>query len=154
MPPPGYPDSSSGLSGRQHGLERRRLWPPQEETANPKHQAANQPQDPRPFLQRPYVGFVPIAFSLLRRLSIERDSTHIRTGRLCQARHLVRRCEAPPYPGTTFTSRCRLLGPSNSQKKMPCQVPRTSLPPSTNSVSEMPTRLALMCAGELPSACR
>ena len=54
----------------------------------------------------------------------------------------------------SFTSTLRFLGPSNSQKKMPCHVPSTSFPPSMNNVLESPVRLALICAGEFPSLCR
>jgi len=47
--------------------------------------------------------------------------------------------------------RLRLRGPSNSAKKMPCQVPSTKLPFSTKKVRESPINDALICAGELPS---
>ena len=45
----------------------------------------------------------------------------------------------------------RVRGPSNSQKKMPCQVPSTRRPLAIAIVSEAPTRVVLTCAGELPS---
>ncbi len=45
-------------------------------------------------------------------------------------------------------------GPSNSQKKMDCQAPRTRRPFSTMTISEAPTSDDLTCAAELPSECR
>ena len=47
-------------------------------------------------------------------------------------------------PGIILTKTCRVRGPSNSQKKMDCQVPRTRAPFSTNTVSDAPKRDALM----------
>jgi hypothetical protein len=57
-------------------------------------------------------------------------------------------------PSVTFTCTRRWRGPSNSQKKMPCQVPRTRRPWLTKTVSWGPIREALMWAGELPSRWR
>ncbi len=54
----------------------------------------------------------------------------------------------------TFTKTFRMRGPSNSQKKMDCQVPRTSWPFSNRTVSDAPIMDALTWAAELPSPCR
>ncbi|MBN1367019.1 MAG: MMPL family transporter [Dehalococcoidales bacterium] len=59
-----------------------------------------------------------------------------------------------PHPDIALTNTVRSRGPSNSQKKMPCHVPRTNLPFSIKTVCELPNRLALICAGELPSLWR
>ena len=59
-----------------------------------------------------------------------------------------------PHPGTTFTRTRRSRGPSNSQKKTACQVPRRTLPSSTMSVAVAPITLDLMWASELPSSWR
>src|SRR5262245_30592255 len=56
--------------------------------------------------------------------------------------------------GTTLTYSFRSRGPSNSHKKIPCQRPSAILPPSTNMVWHVPTRIVLICESELPSACR
>lgn len=56
--------------------------------------------------------------------------------------------------GTNLTMTLLALGPSNSQKKIDCQGPRTRLPPSTRTTSDEPKRDALMCAAEFPSICR
>ena len=50
----------------------------------------------------------------------------------------------PDCPCTREIWRFRLRGPSNSQKKTPCQVPRTSRPFSTATNSEAPTRVDLI----------
>jgi hypothetical protein len=55
---------------------------------------------------------------------------------------------APPI---TCTRTVRVLGPSNSQKKTPCQVPSASLPPLTGIQAEEPIRLVFTWASELPS---
>ena len=55
---------------------------------------------------------------------------------------------------TNFKWTVRVLGPSNSQKNMPCHVPRTGWPSRISSDSEAPVRIDLMWAGEFPSACR
>jgi len=47
----------------------------------------------------------------------------------------------------------RFLGPSNSQNRIPCHVPRTGSLFSIMIVNEGPNRLDLICAAELPSAC-
>ncbi len=58
------------------------------------------------------------------------------------------------YPGIIFTMEtARVRGPSNSQKNKDCQVPRTSSPRSTRTISEAPTSELLTCAAELPSVC-
>ena len=44
-----------------------------------------------------------------------------------------------------------VLGPSNSQKNIPCQVPNSSRPPITGIVMFEPVSVALMWAEELPS---
>src|SRR5262249_14234267 len=36
--------------------------------------------------------------------------------------------------GTTLTNTVRWRGPSNSQRKIPCQVPSANLPPSTRAI--------------------
>ena len=53
-----------------------------------------------------------------------------------------------------LTQNVLFLGPSNSQKYMACQVPRTRLPPATGIVCDDPIILALRWAAELPSAWR
>ena len=55
------------------------------------------------------------------------------------------------YLPRTWTQAWRERGPSNSQKKIPCQVPSWSFPPSTMRVADEPTRDALTWAGEFPS---
>ena len=55
---------------------------------------------------------------------------------------------------TRFTHSFRSRGPSNSQRKTPCQRPSASFPPSTGTVWLTPTSTALMCASELPSLWR
>ncbi len=57
-----------------------------------------------------------------------------------------------PQP-ITVTVSLRFLGPSNSQKKIACQVPNISLPAETGTVSEEPTTAALAWAWALPSSC-
>ena len=52
---------------------------------------------------------------------------------------------------TIFTATFLDLGPSNSQNKTVCHVPRTSLPFSINKVWEVPTSVDLMWASEFPS---
>src|SRR5439155_5824069 len=58
------------------------------------------------------------------------------------------------HSATTLTSTVRSRGPSNSARKIPCQRPSASRPFSTGIAADCPTRLALMCACALPSACR
>ena len=57
---------------------------------------------------------------------------------------------ADPRP-CTFAKNSLFLGPSNSQKKILCQVPKTGRPFSMMSVSDGPRRLAFTWASELPS---
>jgi len=54
-------------------------------------------------------------------------------------------------PSRSFHQTLRLRGPSNSQKKIRCQVPSLILPASTKTVTELPARVAIMWEGELPS---
>jgi hypothetical protein len=74
--------------------------------------------------------------------------------------HLIERdlgAEEASGPGRRSPSRsaCARRGaadaPSNSAKKMPCQVPRARLPSSTGITTLEPTRLAFTCASALPS---
>lgn len=53
-----------------------------------------------------------------------------------------------------LTSNFRLRGPSNSQKKIPCQVPSTNRPFSMAISSDAPTRVDFKWAGEFPSRWR
>src|SRR5262249_3916789 len=55
---------------------------------------------------------------------------------------------------TILTRKQRWRGPSNSQKKIPCQRPSSSRPPVMKIVTDEPTSVALMCESELPSAWR
>ena len=58
------------------------------------------------------------------------------------------------YPSVARIITLRVLGPSNSHRKIDCQVPRTSCPASTNTVTLEPIRPALMWAWAFPSAWR
>src|SRR5579864_2212189 len=55
---------------------------------------------------------------------------------------------------TIFTRRRRCRGPSNSQKKMPCQRPSSSSPLVMNTLAEVPISAAFAWESELPSAWR
>jgi len=57
------------------------------------------------------------------------------------------------YSLIILTQTSRVLGPSNSHKYMPCQVPKQILPPSMKRVLEEPVIADLMWASALPSAC-
>lgn len=58
-------------------------------------------------------------------------------------------------PGQAMcTSTRRFRGPSNSQKKIPCQVPSAGRPPTMGTVTECPTSEALMWAAAFPSVWR
>src|ERR1700733_5149963 len=48
---------------------------------------------------------------------------------------------------------CRSRGPSNSQRKIPCQRPSISFPPSTRTVTLFPTQAVLTWASLFPSSC-
>ena len=58
------------------------------------------------------------------------------------------------YSPRIWTMTLLLRGPSNSQKKIPCQVPRTKDLSLTKICSLQPTRELLQWASELPSECR
>ena len=58
------------------------------------------------------------------------------------------------YTATTATSTVLVRGPSHSQRKMACQVPRLSFPSRTGVVVLDPTSTVLMCESELPSPWR
>lgn len=53
----------------------------------------------------------------------------------------------------TLTATERVRGPSNSQRKTPCHVPRTRRPSDTMMFTDGPTHDVLRCAWEFPSAC-
>src|SRR5690242_16251678 len=57
------------------------------------------------------------------------------------------------YSARTLTTSFRSRGPSNSQKKIPCQRPSAKRPSSTNTIWVPPTSTDLMCESELPSLC-
>jgi hypothetical protein len=59
-----------------------------------------------------------------------------------------------PFDSSTRTKTFLSRGPSNSQKKIPCQVPNTNFPPSTKITWLAPTITALACESVFPSACR
>ena len=59
-----------------------------------------------------------------------------------------------PYAPRIWTMTFRLRGPSNSQKKIPCQVPSVRDWSLTRICSLQPTRELLQWASELPSECR
>ena len=64
----------------------------------------------------------------------------------------IRRLVHWPWPSeSTVHQTRRLRGPSYSQKKIRCQVPSFRAPSSLMTVTELPVRVAIMCAGELPS---
>lgn len=58
---------------------------------------------------------------------------------------------SPSQPPITCTRTLLLLGPSNSAKKMACQVPSKSLPPDIGTSTELPSKLAFMWASAFPS---
>ena len=68
----------------------------------------------------------------------------------------------PPFPpggyiysvGISLINTFLLLGPSNSQKKRDCHVPRIRPPFSIKMVSDTPIREDFMCAAAFPSLCR
>ena len=72
--------------------------------------------------------------------------------RLQVALFRVSQASTPGTTATTWTSTRRRRGPSNSQKYTPCQVPSARRPFSIGKTTDEPTRTALMCASELPSA--
>src|ERR1700737_3636233 len=55
-----------------------------------------------------------------------------------------------PFDSSTRTKIFLSRGPSNSQKKTPCQVPSTNLPSSTKITWLPPTITALACESVLP----
>jgi putative SOS response-associated peptidase YedK len=82
-----------------------------------------------------------------------------RVGRPCAPGGLWERWRPPAGGGTAYRARTcmatrRSRGPSNSQKKTPCQRPSTSRPPLTSTASDGPKKLVLRWLSLFPSACR
>ena len=67
---------------------------------------------------------------------------------------LLNPCFPKRYSPRTCTIKVLLRGPSNSQKKIPCQVPSTNWPSLITNCLLHPTSELLQCASELPSSCR
>ena len=88
------------------------------------------------------------ALNLLKKLR-DKEEFELWTGAMQRAEVVFLRLLLSLYPALTYTFRD--LGPSNSQKKIFCQVPKTRRPFSTITVTELPIIDVLIWLSEFPS---